>query len=275
MFKAITILASLLICAVAHSHGIDHARELSSRHDFTAAATELEEVLKQHPEHGQAWLSLASVSLIQGNIERAIEACREAAKFVDPIASLACQGRISLAAGQPQPTLNKLKGLLELSAYTRRTDPLVAWAYAVAAELAALTPDHDLADRFFIRAINLRQPPQVKVAYADHLIRTQRISEVLNIEPPKSSLAFELRRIQAQQSRDSGHTEAKRIAHLDRQFRRALRQGDFEHAREFAYFYLFIKPNAELALLAARENFALQKEPEDIKLLEIASTHTS
>lgn len=275
MVRSSFFLTCLMLPTMAFGHGVeDHledAYQLSRDHQFEHAENELLMALREDPNQGHAWLNLASVSLILGNTNQATKACNKAAPLVDLIAVLACKGRIAIAERNPASLDETLALMLQSAAYVNREDEEVAWAHAVTAELAALSGKNQLADFHFERALELGQPDQVRVAYADHLIATQRSEAVFELANQKRiSLALTLRKLRVARADAWEGRTARQVRDLDHEFRHALDHGDYEHAREFAYFYVYIVPNAELALLAAEQNIRLQKEPEDYALLELA-----
>ena len=273
--RTIGVVLSIAMCSSAASANggreFEYAHELASAHDFKGAAVVLSEILHKHPQHGPAWLKLASVSLVQGKSDVACHACQQAAGLVDPIAAMACYGRITLAAGDGSDH-ERLVRLLDSPLYNDRNDIHTQWAVAVAAELAVAANRSALADRLFRRALaGGGWTDQVLVAYSDHLNRTRRYDAVLDlIDEYESNVSLRLRRLIALQSLGRSHELGGQLTELDDSFRRSLAAADYLHAREFAVFYLDIKPEPELALLAARENLKNQREPEDMLLFQRA-----
>ncbi len=249
----------------------DHARTDSFDHDFDRALASLEQVVAEQPRHGAAWLQIASISLVRGNTMRAARACRHAAGFVDPIASLACRGRIGLVTGDFARPFDTLRRLLTSAHYASRVDDQTVWAVGVTAELAVAMGDTESADLHFKRALAARAEGQILVAYADHLLASGRPGEVLRLPPAGATdIAAALRRLQAQKQLGQHELTRESISRYDLAFRSAISKGDFRHAREFALFYLDLLPNPDLAFISASNNLEFQREPEDLLLWERA-----
>lgn len=273
MVLVVTIATSVQAHSVEDS--LAAALKLGSDHEFDGAIRKLEQVLREHPDHGPAWLSFASVLLVVGDKERAHTACQRASALVDVIAALACYGRIAIARQQPEPVYSRLSETLNLKAYLNRSDHYTAWAHAVAAELAVLANRPDDADRHFRKAIALGQPDQVHVAFADHLIATGRSADALPmVSVDTKNLALFLRRLTALACLGKQADISVELDVLEQRFLAAMDRGEFEHSREYAYFFLHLRKRPDLALIAAERNLTAQKEPEDHQLLAQALANT-
>ena len=126
----------------AHPGGHYHeAYGLASDHAFDESLASFRSIIERTPQHASAWLSIASLRLIQGDVAGARDACLRASGYVDPIAVLACHGRIALAEGDGRTAYMRLDRLLSSSAYLERSDVYTLWAVAVSAELAVMASD--------------------------------------------------------------------------------------------------------------------------------------
>ena len=245
------------------------ARQAETEHRFEDASRYLRDWLRQHPADGPAWLRLASVMTVRDDAAGAAAACARAAPFVDPIAVLACRGRVALASLEHRRAYAPLAAALQHPRYIMRSDIWTAWACGVAAELATAQGLDDEADLLYRRALrgDAEPSPQIRAAWLDHLLATGRYRQVLVHTSAHEALGMlQLRRLIALRHLGLGRKEASQREYLDWQYRSELASGDFLHAREIARFYLDVLPDRERARLAAWHNLDYQREAEDYAL---------
>lgn len=257
--------------ASAHSGGhnqMEQAREAERVHHFEQAEHHLREILEDRPQDAQAWLTLASLETVRGDMDDARIACGEAARHFDLLVAMACRGRIALAGGEDR--LEALRGLmlgLEHSTMVHREDPLAQWAWGVAAELAVAEGLTALGDRLFERALIAHPAIHLQAAYLDHLLATDRADRVVaETSAEEQELAIKLRRVLALVELEGEDAPSAPIEELHHQFQRWMAEGDFTHGREMAMFYLDVMPRPALARVAATRNLKFQREVEDQRL---------
>jgi hypothetical protein len=103
-------------------------------------------------------------------------------------------------------------------------------------------------------------------AYADFLLGARRPAEVLALladAPPADALALRIAVAQKQ----LGRLEAARVESLSYRLQLALDGLDTTHAREAAYFALYVLDEPELATKRALANWNVQREPIDARLV--------
>jgi hypothetical protein len=104
------------------------------------------------------------------------------------------------------------------------------------------------------------------VAYADCLLRAERAADalaVLRSAPPADSVLLRL----AVAERRLGRSSAAHLEQLGYRLRLALQGEETAHAREAAYFALYLLDEPELALARALDDWAVQREPIDSRLV--------
>ncbi|MCB1676230.1 MAG: hypothetical protein KDI01_08065 [Halioglobus sp.] len=245
------------------------ARQAEAEHRFADAARDLRLWLRQHPTDGPAWLRLASVAAVRADVVTATAACANAAPFVDPIAALACRGRVGLVSLEYERAYAPLVAALGHQRYAHRNDIWTTWACGVAAELAVAQGLDDAADRLFQRALRgaAAPTPQIEAAWLDHLLATGRYRQVLAATSAREPLdMLQLRRMIALQRLGMAQEGASLRAYLHWQYQSELERGEFLHAREIARFYLDVLPDTERARLAAENNLDYQREAQDYAL---------
>ena len=103
-------------------------------------------------------------------------------------------------------------------------------------------------------------------AYADFLLRGGRPADVLALladAPPADPLALRI----AVAEKQLGRLDTARVDSLSYRLQLALDGLDTTHAREAAYFALYVLDRPELALERALANWNVQREPIDARLV--------
>jgi predicted Zn-dependent protease len=144
------------------------------------------------------------------------------------------------------------------------------WALTLAAEIAARRGDVFASERHFRAALALDpRDLYLKGAYADFLLDRDRPQEVLPLlRGDVANDGLLLRLALAEQRLPAARDDF--LAHRDTlaaRFDAAQRRGDSLHRREEARFRLDIGHDARAALALARANWAVQREPADLRVL--------
>jgi hypothetical protein len=236
------------------------------RHDFAGALRELDGIVAQSPRHEQARLRRAALSLVQGQFGAARADCVRLTTHAVTTESVAagsiCLAQVLGATGQRAAAVL----LVDKALMARMAPQLRAYALAVKGELHDRAGEATEAARAYAGAANLA-PDDVatRSAWADLLLaRGERLaaSRILVAEQP--SLALLVR--QARAGDASALERAREMLELERQ------RGDRGHLREAALLALYVDGDAPLAVQFARQNFALQRELADVRLLAEAAT---
>lgn len=243
--------------------------QAQSRHDFERALTLVDERLADHPHDDTAWLQRMALSLITGDVPSARNACA-ALRTTSPLIVATCHARIAHATDQPDRIGLRLSALLDVLDTTAMDPTTVAWAHSVAGDLAAARGDSPRAVSHYEASLSLDNNPQVRAAWADILIDAQRWEDAQRVlATGDASLTLVVQRlIVAKRLGRDVSGPAGRIAH---RFDHWEAEGDYEHAREMARFFLDVVGDRERAARLAAINASLQHEPEDRQLLARAS----
>ncbi len=148
----------------------------------------------------------------------------------------------------------------------------------MAAETAEELGLREEAERHYRTALaaSEREPSiYLLTAYADLLLRSGRSAAVIALlddAPPADSLWLRL----ALAERHAGRGAAERVTALRYRLELALRGDDSAHAREAAFFALYLDDDAPRALSLALDNWTVQRERIDARLvLEAAAAANS
>jgi tetratricopeptide (TPR) repeat protein len=235
-----------------------------SRHEFSASLATLARALTVRPDDPQALLVRATVLRVLGRYSEAGVACEQFARIVEPRLGAICI-----------QSLRGLNGHLE-SAYLELTqvssqgwlNSEKSWLYSELGEMAVrLGRDAD-AQRWFEQDLNLVPTDfYVRAAYADLLLRQARPGEALTLLQGRESFEPLLLRIAIAQRQLRDPRLAQSSARLRAAFAAETQRGEAVHRREQARFLLEVEDQPKLSLAAALENWAVQREPDDVLVL--------
>ncbi|MEM7078702.1 MAG: hypothetical protein AAF513_08750 [Pseudomonadota bacterium] len=237
-------------------------------HRFARAIEVLEPLLSS--DHAHPWLLTANLQRVMGHHSRSHEACRRVAA-TRPLLGRAC---ILLNASQQGDSvavieLQKLEALLVMMQSQRGLGTEdQAWLASVLADGYWGNDDLEQALKWSSRAFMLNPTVVHEAAYAERLLEVHAPLAVLDlIDAEAQAPALVVLRLRAlQQAGRLKHAQAM-VARVDRQFRHDIEHEDYLHAREMVWFYLDILPRPEIAKRLAAQNWLLQKELEDRRLL--------
>lgn len=236
-------------------------------HQFDAAITDLQALVRSDPTHVQGWLTLGTVQAVTGNYDASLASCGQLARLAPPAVMAACMSNPYAATGKAARASAMLKTQERLAA----NDPaLAAWLAGIQGELAARQGDYAAAQAYYRKAL-AADPGDSYVlgAYADMLLDQRRFGEAAGLLEPHHRIdALLLRRALALRGAgDDPSSLGKAIAELDARFAAAARRGDAVHEREQARFALHLKGDASAALKLASHNWLVQKEVADARVL--------
>ena len=242
-----------------------------SGHAFEAAAADLERALAREPGNAQARLTLASVRQVTGDLDGAIESCRQLVDVASTALAHTCEASVDAISGNAALAYDSLE---RAKATFARDTSLLVWATTLQAESAERLGRIGDAERLYLASRAL-DPADVYTiaAYADFLLDAGRSAEVIATiarDTPVDILL--LRRVQA--ARRSGAADAAAESdELAQRFEALRTRGDRVHLREEARYTLDVLGRPAEALALALENWRVQKEPLDARIvLEAALT---
>ena len=248
---------------------LERALLAQTEHRFDAARDELERVLDRAPRAAEALLALATIDTVQGRHDEAKRSC---ARLVLQDASLAgaCFAALQLAMGDAGAAYRFLAANVD---QPESLDAgLAAWLSTLAGEAAeALGRDDDAARHYAAALAADGERPSIYLltAQADFLLRrgdSAAVVALLEHAPPADSILLRL----AVAEQRLGLDASARVEILRYRLELALRGADVAHAREAAFFALYLEHDAERALPLALANWAVQREPIDARLVREA-----
>lgn len=235
-------------------------------HQFDDALADLDKLLARRPGTGQARLSRAVILQVQSRYPEAAQECERMQGTLPMPYALSCALAVSGATGKLQASLRTLERFV---AATPVADPAArAWMLGLAAELAERAGRGKRARQHYLAALRIDPQDQyLLAAYADFLLDAGRNGEVLPLlQEHVDSDPLLLRLSIATQRLGTAQAQTYRTM-LRERFQASRRRADRVHLREEARFALSVERDAAAALRLATENWAVQKEPADARLL--------
>ncbi len=246
-----------------------------SQHDFDGALADLDRLLAKNPRAAQARLTRATVRTVVGRYADALADCRALDGVVAPLVVAGCAAPAASLTGDAE---GAYATLLRALAQPGTDAAVVEWALTLAGEIAQRRGDAVAAERHYRAALALDPADAyLKGAHADFLLDAGRPRDVLPLlAGEERNDALLLRLVLAlKQLPDRRSDFVARRAEMADRFDAARRRGDSLHRREEARFRLAIENDAGGALVLARENWAVQREPADLRILADAAKATS
>ena len=245
---------------------VTQANILQYRHQFSEARALLQKTLNMDRNNAQAWLTLATLDMVQGDYSSAGKDCSEVTASAGLELGSACSANLRAYTGQARQSL----ALLHQAEAAGDTVPASyrAWVQGLMAESAERLGDWSLAESHYLSALKLLPRDNfLLVAYADFLLDRARPKEVLTLlaDHAQSDTAF-LRLALAQSALHSEQVGRYTWIMAARFEALTLRGSDF-FGREQARFALELQHDPQSALDLARRNWQLQREPWDTRLL--------
>jgi hypothetical protein len=235
-------------------------------HQFDAALADLATVLESHPRNVQARLTRATVLQVQGAYEGARAECQALKNLTSELVWTCCLTGVTASMGRLEDSYRQLRGAFDR--HPAGQVGLQNWVLTSLAELAARAGIMPEAESHFRAALAVdAADPYLLGAYADFLLDSDRSAEVLPLLRDKTGTDPLLLRyalaLQAQHSKEL----TVQVEKLGDRFAASRLRGDRVHLREEARFTLHLLAAPEAALGLAQENWQVQKEPADVRIL--------
>jgi hypothetical protein len=251
---------------------VARATILQSGHAFDAALADLGNAIAREPRNGRALLVRSTVLTVQGRYADARADCTRLFGLVPEFHVFACVAAVDSLVGSTDAAVATLRR--ELAKLPPSDADARAWGESLLGEFAHRRDDQGAEASF--RAALAADPGDLYTlgAYADWLLDRGRAADVLSLTGRDARVdALLLRTALAQQALGRPEAAAS-IATLRARFAASRLRGDAVHRREEARFALHLDRNPAEALKLARENWAVQREPADLRILAEAAAAT-
>ena len=236
------------------------------RHDFSAALADLARVLARDPQNARAWSLRAVIHLVQADYMESRQDCARLAPLVEQVIAVGCVAFIDGMSGRARAGLDALNRALANSSDASAEQKL--WVLIRLAEIAWRLNDAKLAEQYFKRALALGIADGfLLAAYADFLLDYGRAPEaVILLKDWTLADPLLLRLALAEQAVNSAAARGHQATLADRYAAARLR-GDTTHEQEESRFCLQMLKQPAEALRLAQNNWRIQREPRDARVL--------
>lgn len=234
------------------------------RHDFAGALKDFEAALVLVPDYAAAHAWRGAIYLVEADYGAAQKECAALQRLGREALAGACLGLLQAYSGQLATGYTTLQQTLRLTADADSR----LWLLTRLGEVAAWRGQDAAAQAHYREALALgRDDVYLLAAWTDFLLDAGQSAEVVRLLAKwesSDSLLLRLAEAEALLKRPEAARHQKML--VDR-FAAARARGDTTHRAEEARFELRLRQDAPTALRLAQENYAVQREPRDARVL--------
>ena len=236
------------------------------RHEFDAALSDLAQAAARDPANAEIWSWRSAILLVQADYAGARAACARLAPLASALLATSCNAIIDERSGKAEQAYAALSKAL---ASRPDADPeLKLWIETRLAETALQLGRDALAEGHFKAGLALGiTDGYILGAYADYLLERKRAAEVVPLLRDWERSDILLLRLALAERAAGLPGAAAHVAMLKERFAASALRGDKLHQQEEARFHLYLLGDAPGALRLAAENYRLQREPRDARIL--------
>ena len=239
---------------------------LQYRHEYERALEQISQALAQDRNNTRAHLMRAAIWQASGRFEGARVECGALLAAGESVTGSVCLAQVIGMTGQLERAHVLLSRLRASS--SPPWPPYASWMLAALADLEERSGDIAAAERSLRRAV-VADPSDyyVRFALADLLLAQNRAGEIAQVlqDLPRTESVL-IRLAESQAALQVGKPNPY-LATLTDRLEAARARGERIHARDLARVQLRLLGNPAVALRAARNNWAQQREPADARLL--------
>lgn len=235
-------------------------------HEFAPALRDLDAAAKADPSDPQAWSWLAAIHMVQADYDAARKACDGLRPTTSALIGVACTAYVDAMTGRAAAATSAMREALAAHAGASPEERL--WVLTRLAEAEERRGDAAAAEQAYRAALALGLPDTyLLAAYADFLLDRGRAPQVVELLRDKARADVLLLRLAIAEKASRMPAAVDHERELAARFEAARLRGDATHRKEEARFVLALRGDAAGALALAQENFAVQKEAADARLL--------
>jgi predicted Zn-dependent protease len=233
-------------------------------HDFDGALTDLDAALAAEPTHVGAWLARLTIQCVRSDFEGARRSAARLLRSGDELVATAAAAQVASLTGGSAGAARMLETAVGRN--PSATPGMRSWCLALLADIRTRRGEPVPAAEAFRDALVLSpRDPQLLGAYADFLLDHGRGAEVGPLlEGFPQVDALQLRVAEAE---TDPTVRARTVERLRSGIELNRARGDRVHLREEARFHLRLLGDATGALALAKENWKVQQEPADARML--------
>ncbi|MGA2551291.1 MAG: hypothetical protein ABSF50_14150 [Burkholderiaceae bacterium] len=239
---------------------------LQFRHQFSEARVLLRTALARDRDNAQAWLTLATLDMVQGEYPIAAQDCAEVNRVGGNVLGIACSGNLRSYIGQARQSIALLNQVADDAPSLPK--PFKAWIQGLLAESCERLGSWDEAELHYRKALAYTPGDNyLLVGYADFLLDRGRASEVppLLEQSAQSDTAF--LRIALAEAELKSPATTRDTWIMAARFEALAQRGSDYFGREQVRFALHLQNDPTLALELATRNWQVQRAPWDVRVL--------
>lgn len=244
---------------------VTYATILQYRHQFGPAREQLDLALKRDPKNSQAWLTLATLDMVQGHYDAASHGCSQLANAAGYEFSIVCGAALRSYIGQAQQSLQLLQVVSRNMA--KEPAPVKSWLEGLQAESSERLGDWPQAEQHYRKALSYTPEDNfLLVAYADFLLDRKRPAEVLTLLAGHEQSDTAFLRIALAQGALGSPDLPRYVWIMAARFEALMQRGSDFFGREQVRFALQLQHDPAAALELAQQNWNVQREPWDTRV---------
>ena len=234
------------------------------RHDFAGALKDFEAALALAPDYATAHAWRGAIYLVQADYGAAQKECAALQELGRETLVGACLGLLQAYSGQLAAGYETLRQTSRLT-----TDPdNRLWILTRLGEVAAWRGQDAQAQAHYREALSLgRDDVYLLAAWTDFLLDAGQSAEVVRLLAKWESADSLLLRLAEAETLLKLPEAVRHQKMLVDRFAAARARGDTTHRAEEARFELRLRGDPSTALRLAQENYAVQREPRDARVL--------
>ena len=234
------------------------------RHDFAGALKDFEAALALAPDYAVAHAWRGAIYLVEADYGAAQKECAALQTLGRATLAGACRGLLQAYSGQLAAAYTTLQNTLSLA--TDADNRL--WLLTRLGEVAAWRGQDAQAQAHYREALGLgRDDVYLLAAWTDFLLDAGQPAEVVRLLAKWESADSLLLRLAEAETLLKLPEAARHQKMLVDRFAAARARGDTTHRAEEARFELRLRQDTATALRLAQENYAVQREPRDARVL--------
>lgn len=235
-------------------------------HNFIGALEDLALALRLDSGDPQAWVTRAMVLQVRGEYAEAKRHCLQLVRLSTELVAVTCMSSVASFNGQATKSYSLLRHIVERNTEAAPRERL--WALTVLADIAMRTGQSQAAEEHFKQALALGLSDSYLLGlYADFLLDQGRPAEVVALLRDETRPDGLLLRLTLAEQMMRAPALAGHIADLQARFVASRARQDTRHQREEARFTLQLLQQPQEALRLAQENWTVQRELEDARIL--------
>lgn len=234
------------------------------RHGFTSALNDFSAALAQDPNLAVAHSWRAAIFLVMADYPAAQKECNALQRLGRKALLGACLGLAQAYNGQLDAAYKTLQVALDTTADVDQR----LWLLTRLGEVAAWRGQSPVAEQHFREALNLgRDDGYLLAAWSDFLLDQGRAAEVVKALASWEASDGLLLRLALAEATLKLPNAVRHAQALDDRFAAAKLRGDTTHQAEEARFRLHLRNDSKEAVRLAADNFTVQREPRDARIL--------